>query len=83
MPLVDGDTLRRLDLRDLAPPEPMVRALDAAMQLRPGESVHVLTPLYPHPLLEALGQLPVSIDVAMLPAGGVCVMIACDGADRD
>ena len=44
-------TLVRLDLRDLAAPEPMERILDCLRTLRRGERLVALTPLYPAPLL--------------------------------
>lgn len=46
--------MNRLDLRDLAAPEPLLRALAAADALQPGQALEVLTPLLPAPLLEAL-----------------------------
>ncbi|HET6434750.1 MAG TPA: DUF2249 domain-containing protein [Xanthomonadaceae bacterium] len=45
-----------LDLRGLAAPEPLLRALEAADTLAPGESLELLTPLLPTPLLQALGE---------------------------
>ncbi|MFZ7096744.1 DUF2249 domain-containing protein [Luteimonas dalianensis] len=46
----------RLDLRDLPPPEPMDRILDAVQALRPGEHIEALTPFWPAPLLPVLEQ---------------------------
>lgn len=43
-----------MDLRRLPAPEPMARALEAVDALAPGESVVLLTPLMPMPLLHAL-----------------------------
>jgi uncharacterized protein (DUF2249 family) len=43
-----------LDLRHLPAPEPMARALGAVDDLEPGQSVTVLTPMMPLPLLHAL-----------------------------
>jgi uncharacterized protein (DUF2249 family) len=43
-----------LDLRDLPPPMPFQQALAAAEALHPGQTLVVLTPLWPWPLLEAL-----------------------------
>jgi uncharacterized protein (DUF2249 family) len=43
-----------LDLRDLPPPEPMHRILEALEQLPPGGCLFALTPLYPAPLLSLL-----------------------------
>jgi len=46
-----------LDLRHLNAPEPMVRALDAANRLAPGEAVAIVTPRLPRPLLMELAHL--------------------------
>jgi hypothetical protein len=46
--------MKRLDLRNLTAPEPLLRALAAADALQPGQALEVLTPLLPVPLLEAL-----------------------------
>jgi uncharacterized protein (DUF2249 family) len=43
-----------LDLRHLSAPEPMLRALDAADALAPGEVLVVVTPILPRPLLMEL-----------------------------
>lgn len=43
-----------LDLRHLPAPEPMSRALEAVDALAPGQSIALLTPLMPMPLLHAL-----------------------------
>lgn len=43
-----------LDLRGLPAPEPLVRALEAAAALGPGERLDLLTPVMPYPLLQAL-----------------------------
>lgn len=50
-------TCDELDLRRLAAPEPMVRALEAADRLAPGAAVAVLVPRLPHPLLLELASL--------------------------
>ena len=44
----------RLDLRNLPPPEPMDRILDAVEALRPGDHIEALTPCWPAPLLAIL-----------------------------
>jgi uncharacterized protein (DUF2249 family) len=52
------DVLIRIDVSDLVPPEPMVRILDAASRLRPGQTLfveHVRRPVYLYPQLEAQG----------------------------
>jgi len=45
-----------LDLRHLQAPEPMLRALEAADALAPGEQVTVIAPRLPRPLLMELAQ---------------------------
>lgn len=45
-----------LDLRHLAAPEPMLRALAAADALAPGEAVVIIAPMLPRPLLMELAQ---------------------------
>jgi TusA-related sulfurtransferase len=49
-------TGRVLDLRGLPAPAPMIQALDAAGALEAGESLDVITPLMPYPLLQALAE---------------------------
>jgi hypothetical protein len=46
--------MKKLDLRALPAPEPLMQALAAADALQPGQALEVLTPLLPAPLLEAL-----------------------------
>lgn len=46
-----------LDLRHLEAPEPMLRALDAADRLAPGEAVVIVAPRLPRPLLMELAHL--------------------------
>lgn len=46
--------MKRLDLRDLPAPEPLLRALEAIDVLQPGQALEVLTPLLPVPLLDAV-----------------------------
>lgn len=49
---------RRLDLRGLEPPQPMVRSLEAADELLPGEELLIVTdrrPVYLLPLLVERG----------------------------
>lgn len=50
-------TSDELDLRQLAAPEPMLRALDAANQLAPGEAMTIVAPRLPRPLLLELAHL--------------------------
>ncbi|MEO5560042.1 MAG: DUF2249 domain-containing protein [Dokdonella sp.] len=67
--------LPELDLRDLPAPEPMQRALQAADALRPGESVVVLTPLIPAPLLDALASRSLQTTVSELRGGSARMLI--------
>ena len=69
-----------LDLRDLAAPEPLLRALAAADRLAPGARVCVLTPLLPHPLLAALAERGLCVHAEELPDGGARVRIECPSA---
>lgn len=64
-----------IDLRALQAPEPMLRALEAADGLAPGESVCVLTPLFPPPLLDALTARGLRHEVEPHPAHGFRVLI--------
>lgn len=63
------------DLRDLAAPEPLLRALEAADALAPGACVSVLTPLLPYPLLAVLVERGLEADAEALPEGGARVRI--------
>jgi len=45
-----------LDLRNLPPPEPMERILEAIGELAPGDRIEALTPFWPAPLLPILEQ---------------------------
>lgn len=47
---------RRLDLRGMAPPEPMLRILQELSALPPGESLEAVLPHEPVPLYGALEQ---------------------------
>lgn len=64
-----------LDLRDLAAPEPFLRALDVADALAPGDAVCVLTPLLPYPLFAALAERGLRFGAEDLPGGGARVRI--------
>ena len=46
-----------LDLRGSDAPEPVLRALDAADRLAPGETLAIVAPRMPRPLLIELAQL--------------------------
>lgn len=58
-----------LDLRHLAAPEPMVRALEAIDALPPGCGLVVLTPLMPVPLLERLGAMGHDVHAELMSDG--------------
>ncbi len=64
-----------IDLRALLAPEPMLRALEAADGLAPGESICVLTPLFPPPLLDALSTRGLRHVVDPHPEHGFRVLI--------
>lgn len=65
-----------LDLRHLSAPEPMLRALDAADALAPGEWLTVVTPMLPRPLLMELAQRGFEADPGEpRPDGSVRVQI--------
>lgn len=73
--------MSRLDLRGLPAPEPLLRALAAADALESGQSVEVLTPLLPTPLLEALAARGLRWRAESAPDGGVLVVIQRPKAD--
>lgn len=52
------DAVIRIDVSELVPPEPMVRILEAASRLQPGQTLlveHVRRPVYLYPQLDAQG----------------------------
>ena len=69
--------MTRLDLRDLPAPEPLLQALAAADALQPGQTVEVLTPVLPAPLLEALALRGLHWRTEPCSDGGTCVAILC------
>lgn len=77
----NASTVTELDLRDLSAPEPLLRALAAADALTPGEAVHVLTPLLPLPLLQALTERGLQHRAHALADYGVRVVIERPGDD--
>ena len=68
-------TVPELDLRQLLAPEPMLRALAAADALAVGDSVTVLTPMLPRPLLLELALRGFDADPVALPDGSARVVI--------
>lgn len=73
--LVSPPSPADLDLRELACPEPMVRALAAADALSPGASLTVITPLLPTPLLEMLASRGFEAGAQRLPDASARVTI--------
>jgi tRNA 2-thiouridine synthesizing protein A len=53
---------RRLDLRGLEPPQPLVRSLEAAAELHPGEDLVLVTDRQPVHLLPLLVERGYDID---------------------
>jgi hypothetical protein len=66
---------RMLDLRGFAAPEPLLRALEAADTLAPGESLELLTPFLPTPLLQSLGERGFIARARVLADGSACVHV--------
>ncbi|MEO8984886.1 MAG: hypothetical protein ABI300_04610 [Rhodanobacter sp.] len=64
-----------LDLRHLGAPQPMLRALVAADALGAGDSVAVLTPMLPRPLLLELALRGFDTDPVLLDDGCARVII--------
>lgn len=75
-------SLLRLDLRDLAPPEPMRRIIAELDSLQRGQRLVALTPLRPLPLMPILDAWGFVYRVSDLPAGAACIAI-CHAEDRD
>jgi uncharacterized protein (DUF2249 family) len=54
----DADDIVQLDVSELVPPEPMVKILEAAVKLQPGQTLsvqHHRRPVYLYPQLDAQG----------------------------
>jgi hypothetical protein len=64
-----------LDFRELVAPMPLMRSMDAANLLQPGDSQAVLTPLWPLPLFSALSDAGFEWKASHLPCGGARVEI--------
>ena len=62
-------SIATLDLRHLAPPEPMERILAAVETLATGDCLDALTPLYPAPLLSILHADGLETDVDPVDGG--------------
>jgi len=63
------------DLRKLPCPQPLEMALSLAFALAPGQTVRLLTPQYPTPLLALLAEQGLQTQVFTQPGGDVCVQI--------
>jgi uncharacterized protein (DUF2249 family) len=77
----DDATFAELDLRGLPAPEPMQRALAAVDALAPGQTVQVITPWVPTPLLDLLASRGLQTTVTELPTGGTRVRIRYPNLD--
>jgi uncharacterized protein (DUF2249 family) len=55
--------MRRLDLRDLEPPEPFVAILTALGEMAPGERLEARLPRRPVPLLPVLAEQGISYEL--------------------
>lgn len=64
-----------LDLRHLAAPEPMLRALAASEALASGDSLVVLTPQLPMPLLQLLEARGLEASADLLQDGSAHVRV--------
>ncbi|MGS1079220.1 DUF2249 domain-containing protein [Pseudoxanthomonas beigongshangi] len=73
--------LTRLDLRELAPPEPMQRILASLETLPRGGRLVAFTPFRPLPLMSLLDAWGYAYRVHDLPAGDACIAI-CHGDDH-
>jgi uncharacterized protein (DUF2249 family) len=75
------DPAREMDNRDLEPPEPMVRTLEAVEALAPGETIAVLLPREPVFLFEQLRSRGHAWRGDFEPEGHYRVVIRAAGAD--
>lgn len=64
-----------IDARELDPPEPMVRTMEALEHLAPKQKLLVLLPREPYPLYRALEVNGFSWQTERLPDGTVKVLI--------
>lgn len=70
-----GSMIVSLDLRQLPPPEPMERILDALNALAPGARLRALTPMRPAPLLPMLEQAGFTFHIEDAAQGHAVVTI--------
>ena len=73
--MTQTNATRVLDARDLEPPEPMVRTMEALDELTPTETLLVLLPREPYPLYRALELNGFSWKTERRPDGTVEVLI--------
>ena len=64
-----------VDARDLAPPEPMERVLQALELLRPGQSIRLLLHREPFPLYPLLSERGYRHDTQMEADGSYVILI--------
>ncbi|MBX3690657.1 DUF2249 domain-containing protein [Dokdonella sp.] len=67
--------IEHLDLRDLPPPEPLNRIVEALRSLAPGHRLDALTPFPPMPLLPILQRQGFAWRIDELPTGHARVSI--------
>lgn len=65
----------RIDARDLEPPEPMEKVLQALSLLRPGQSIRLLLHREPFPLYSLLAERGYQHDTRMQPDGSYVILI--------
>ncbi|MFE8878076.1 DUF2249 domain-containing protein, partial [Cobetia amphilecti] len=71
------------DLRHLAPPEPMEIILDAAEQMRPGDSRAWVLPHHPTPLLPMLEKAGLLYRFELSGDGGVVLILSAGSKSRE
>ena len=67
-----------LDLRDLPPPEPMQRILDAVDRRRAALLLQARTPFWPGPLLVHLENRGCDVEVVSEPDGTALLRVSAD-----
>lgn len=65
-----------VDARDLPPPEPMERVLEALEGLLPGQSIRMLLHREPYPLYELLAERGYAHDTRVEPDGSYVILIS-------
>jgi uncharacterized protein (DUF2249 family) len=64
-----------IDARDLEPPEPLEKVLQALALLRPGQSIHLLLPREPFPLYPILAARGYGYATHMNTDGSYVILI--------